>query len=412
MLRVGLTGGIACGKSHVARRLAGHGFQVLDLDAVAHELTAPGGAAYDDVVAEFGRGILAPDGRIDRRRLAGRVFADAAALARLNALVHPHVHAAEARRAEALGGSAGVLVTEAALLVETGLHLRFDRLLVVTCEADEQVRRLAARDGMSEEAARARMAAQMPLAEKRRFAHHVIDSSQPLARTDRATDAIAQALRRLAAVPVPAPPLAAERALGAFVHGPAHGPRGLTPALVLREIVRARGPEMERLAAHLAPPAPGPWYRAAEAGTDVGPETLAAPAALWALARRGGDPEYAAAVAAAIAWLTHRAAVAIGDAVALAVALVLTAGGGLEEARGRWLETAALAERWAGARPGGRAEAALGAALRHPRDPVAARASLGEPAGALAGALAGMAAGLAGATAPDELAADVAALTD
>jgi dephospho-CoA kinase len=128
MLRVGLTGGIACGKSHVSRRLASHGLHVLDLDAVAHAITAPGGTAYDDVVRVFGRGIVGADGAIDRKALGARVFADPEALGRLNALVHPRVRDEESRRAGELAGTEAVLVTDAALLVESGMHTRFDRL--------------------------------------------------------------------------------------------------------------------------------------------------------------------------------------------------------------------------------------------------------------------------------------------
>src|SRR5467141_2314636 len=99
MLRVGLTGGIACGKSHVLRRLAERGVPTLDLDSVAHELMEPGAAAYDEVVAAFGRAILETDGRIDRKVLGARVFADAVAREQLNAIVHPKVRAEEGRRA-------------------------------------------------------------------------------------------------------------------------------------------------------------------------------------------------------------------------------------------------------------------------------------------------------------------------
>ena len=163
MLRVGLTGGIACGKSHVLRRLAGHGLQTLDLDAVARDVTAPGSPALQEISGAFGAGVLGPDGSLDRAALAALVFADAAARARLNAIVHPRVRAEEARRAEDVAGrGAAVLVTDAALLVEAGAHLRFDRLVVVHCDPGQQLERLRARDGLDEGAARARVLAQMP----------------------------------------------------------------------------------------------------------------------------------------------------------------------------------------------------------------------------------------------------------
>src|SRR2546427_3185758 len=121
ILRVGLTGGIACGKSYVLRRLAAAGLATLDLDEVAHEVMAPGGAAHADVVREFGSGILAADGKVDRKRLGDVVFADPSARARLNALVHPRVREEEARRAAAADRGPGtVVVTDAALLVGAG----------------------------------------------------------------------------------------------------------------------------------------------------------------------------------------------------------------------------------------------------------------------------------------------------
>jgi dephospho-CoA kinase len=410
MLKVGLTGGIACGKTHVGRRLAARGLHVLDLDAVAHELTAPGGAAYDDVVRAFGPDILGAAGVIDRRALGARVFADGAALAVLNSLVHPRVREEEARRARALAGTAAVLVTEAALLVESGLHLRFDRLAVVDCRPEQQVQRLAGREGMTEVTARARIAAQMPVGEKRRFAHFVVDGSLPFEETDRMADALADDLRALAATPPAVARVRGERVLGALVHGPADGPRGLKPAALLRAIVEAKGLEMERVAACLSPAAGGPWYRAArEAAGEPGPEALAAPLALWALVRRGDDPELTAAAAASVARLTHREPSRLADAVLMALALAAAATGGLEEARGRWPTLVALAERWGGDAASARVGQALDVALRHPTGAEAARAAP-DPVGSLAGALAGVAAGLGGASAPPALAADVAEL--
>jgi dephospho-CoA kinase len=411
MLKVGLTGGIACGKTHVARRLAAHGLHVIDLDAVAHEVTAPGGAAYDDVVRAFGRGILDAAGAIDRRALGARVFADAEARRRLNALVHPRVREEETRRARSLAETGEVLVTEAALLVESGLHLRFDRLVVVDCRPEQQVERLVARDGMTARMARARLAAQMPVADKRAFAHFVVDASRSRGETERLTDDVASALRALAARPAARAPVSVDRGLAALTHGPARGPRGLTPALVLREIVEAGGPEMERLAARLVPPPARPWYDAADGDApEAGPETLAVPVALWSLGRRGDDPEYTAGVAASLARLTHRAPAARADAALMALALAAAAVGGLEGARGRLSTSAALAERWAACRPGGLVGEALDLARRHPLDPAAARAQGSGAAAPLAGALVGIAAGGAAAPASPALAADVAAL--
>ena len=172
MLRVGLTGGIACGKSEVVRCLAAAGLATLDLDRVGHELLAFGQPGQMAVAEAFGSFVIAPDGSVDRRALAAMVFADPEARRRLNGMLHPLIRAEEARRASLAPDRPGaLLITDAALLVETGTHLRFDRLVVVHCRPDQQVARLCARDGLSEEAARARLAAQMPIATKVRFAH-------------------------------------------------------------------------------------------------------------------------------------------------------------------------------------------------------------------------------------------------
>ena len=391
MLRVGLTGGIACGKTLAARRLAAHGFHVLDLDAVAHELTAPGGAAYADVVAAFGQGIVGRDGAIDRKALGARVFSDPQALSRLNALVHPRVRAEEARRAAQLAGTDEVLVTDAALLVESGLHTRFDRLVVVDCRFEDQVARLAARDGMNEVTARARIAAQMPVADKRRFAHFVVDGSRTREETGRQVDELAPALRALAAAPASTAAIPRERALRALAYGPERGPRGLTPAVVLDEVTDAGGLEVDRLATRLVPRVRGPWFRAADLETDgPAPATLAPAVALWGVLRRGDDPEYTASIAATVARLTHREPRALADATLLALVFAAAGLAGLGEATRRAAQSARLAERWGGAPPGALVEDVLQLALRHRGDPAAARAAAEEPIGPLAGALVGI----------------------
>jgi dephospho-CoA kinase len=391
MLRVGLTGGIACGKTHVARRLASHGMHVLDLDAVAHEVTAPGGSAYADVVAAFGPGIVGRDGAIDRKALGARVFSDPHALGRLNALVHPRVRAEEARRAAELAGSDAVLVTDAALLVEAGLHTRFDRLVVVDCRPEEQLARVAAREGMTEVTARARIAAQMPLAEKRRFAHFVVDASATVPETDRQVDELAERLRALAAAPPAAVAVPRERALAALLHGPERGPRGLSPAALLDDVAEGGGLEVDRLARRLSPRAPGPWYRAADIeAPGPPPATLCAAVALWGTLRRGDDPDYTASVAATVARLTHRDPHALADATLLALAAAAAGLHGLDEARRRWAGSVRLAERWGGAPPTHLGEQVLVLALRQRDDPAAARAAAPEPVGPLAGALAGI----------------------
>ena len=146
MLRVGLTGGIACGKSLVLRRLAERGCRTLDLDAVARAVTAPGSEALAEIRAAFGDSVLDASGALDRPALGALVFHDAAARQRLNRIVHPRVRAAEAGWAAGFGARR---VREPcwsptrALLVESGVHLRFDRLVVVHCTPEQQLRAAA-----------------------------------------------------------------------------------------------------------------------------------------------------------------------------------------------------------------------------------------------------------------------------
>ena len=265
MLRVGLTGGIACGKSHVLRRLAELGCRTLDLDTVAREVTAPGSEALAAIVEAFGSGVLDAHAALDRAALAAQVFSDAGARARLNRIVHPRVRAAEARWAAGFAVEpAAVLVTDGALLIESGVQLRFDRLVVVHCLPELQLRRLRERDGLDERAARARIEAQLASDEKRAFAHFEIDTSGSPEDTDRLTEALALTLAGLSRRPRDAHGRALERFVGGLVHGPLDGPRGLSPALVLAEARAATGLELDTLATRLIPPARGPWYRAAD----------------------------------------------------------------------------------------------------------------------------------------------------
>ena len=352
MLRVGLTGGIACGKSRIFARFAARGLSTLDLDRVTHEALAAGGAAHDEVVAAFGHGILDPSGQIDRKILGRTVFGDAGARARLNAIVHPKVRDAESRwAAEVERRGARVSVTDAALLVESGVHLRFDRLIVVHCSADEQIRRLMARDGIDVTAARLRIDAQMPLEEKRLFGHVEIDTSGGLSDTDRLTDSVADGLEG-AVLGIAAPPrVAGSRALGALVHGPTRGPRGLSPVPLLTAIASWGGLEMERVARLLAPVGPGPWYRQADARSgEPSPAALAAPLVLWALTRGVADEDYVASAAASLARLTHTDGRAVADAVAVALTLREVLSDGRVPGAG-WAHACARAERWGGAPP-------------------------------------------------------------
>jgi dephospho-CoA kinase len=398
MLRVGLTGGIASGKSHVRRRFEAAGFATLDLDHVTHELLAAGGAGQRAVVDAFGPALLAADGSVDRRALGALVFRDAEARARLNALVHPLIRAESERRAAALeAAGTQVLVTEAALLVETGAFLsRFDRLVVVHCSEAMQIGRLVHRDGIAPEAAEARLRAQMPIGRKRLFAHVAVDSSGAPAETDARADAAVQALLALARSPAPRVAVGESAALGCLLHGPQVGPRGLTPRRLVALIAAYGGLDLQACAAALDPPHHGPWYEAAQAGAgQPGPEALAGPIVLWALARRGADELFMAGAAAAVARLTHVEAAWVARAVVAAglvfdVAVRGRIGAELHERVGHW---ARLSAGFGGALDAGWGiEATLRAALASRGDPNAAsnRASvLGGDAG-LAGALVGL----------------------
>jgi dephospho-CoA kinase len=173
VVRVGLTGGIGSGKSTVARLLAGHGVAVVDADAIAREVVAPGTPGLAAVLAEFGPAVRAPDGSLDRPALARIVFADADALRRLNAIVHPLV---AARRAELIGALPpdAVVVEDVPLLAENGLAGGYDLVVVVTAPADLRVERLRADRGMSAAEARSRMAAQATDAQRAEIADVLI----------------------------------------------------------------------------------------------------------------------------------------------------------------------------------------------------------------------------------------------
>ena len=199
MLKVGLTGGIGCGKSFVGEALAELGCFVIQADDLGHEALAPGGAAYERVIQEFGGEILTGEGAINRRALAARVFGDADRLARLNAIVHPAV----VRREEELVAEFavrephGIAVVEAAILIETGSYHRFDKIILVTCREEQQVERALRREGALETDVRARIGRQMPLERKQKFADFVIDTSGEKANTLRQTRAVYEKLRSI-----------------------------------------------------------------------------------------------------------------------------------------------------------------------------------------------------------------------
>ncbi|MBZ5723642.1 MAG: dephospho-CoA kinase [Acidobacteriia bacterium] len=199
MLRVGLTGGLACGKTFVGESLESLGCLLIQADELGHEVLAPGGEAHEAVLGEFGTEILDPGGRIDRAALAARVFGSSERLARLNALVHPPVLRREEEliAAFALRQPRGIAVVEAAILIETGSYKRFDRIILVACTEEQQVERALRRGGALPSDVRARLSRQMPLAEKRKFAHFVIDTSGEKQDTLRQTRAVYQALRSI-----------------------------------------------------------------------------------------------------------------------------------------------------------------------------------------------------------------------
>jgi dephospho-CoA kinase len=192
ILRVGLTGGIASGKTTVAHILAGLGVFVLDADAFARLAMEPGAGAYGRVVERFGTSILDEDGRIVRGRLARIVFHDAEARLALNAIVHPEVMAeADRRIAEyAPEGRLRIAVFDAALLVESGLYREFHRLIVARCSRETQMRRLLVRDGLSTSDAEARIDSQAPLSDKLAVADYVVDTEGTLRETHKQVEGV------------------------------------------------------------------------------------------------------------------------------------------------------------------------------------------------------------------------------
>jgi dephospho-CoA kinase len=193
MLRVGLTGGIGSGKSTVSGRLAELGAVVLDADKAARAVVEPGTPGLAAITAAFGAGVLAADGSLDRAKLAGIVFADEAALGRLNAITHPliheHIRAAE-EAAIAAGGDDLVLVHDVALLAEWGRAKEFDLVIVVDVPAETQLERLTGPRGMAEDQARARVSAQATREQRLAVADIVIDNSGSREDLDRRVDEV------------------------------------------------------------------------------------------------------------------------------------------------------------------------------------------------------------------------------
>lgn len=177
---VGLTGGIASGKSTVARAFSAEGIPVIDADQLAREVVAPGSEGLSELVDAFGADILAPDGSLDRKALGARVFQNDELRRQLNAITHPRIGRLSAERIAAIDATAPYAVYEAALLVENGLHKNMRALVVVALDEARQLERIVLRDQLSEGDARARIAAQAPLAHKLAVADYVIENSGEL----------------------------------------------------------------------------------------------------------------------------------------------------------------------------------------------------------------------------------------
>jgi len=206
LLRVGLTGGIASGKSTVGEMFAELGAQLIQADAIAHKLMQPGEKVYTEVIEHFGPGILNPDRKINRARLAEEAFGSnpdqPSRVAELNQIVHPAVIRRQEEWMEAMGreNKNAIAMVEAALVLEAGVGKRFDRLIVVTCRSEQRIERWAKLKNLDQEIARRevsrRMAAQMPDEEKIKAADYVIDNSGPLDETRKQVSAVYEKLRQ------------------------------------------------------------------------------------------------------------------------------------------------------------------------------------------------------------------------
>lgn len=200
MLKVGLTGSIAVGKSYVLSVLAELGCVTFDADKIAHSVMEPGREAYEVIVREFGEDVLGADRSIDRRKLGAIVFVDEARRMRLNEIVHPRVKEEQDRllaEAEARDRN-GIAIIDAALLIESGGYKRFDKLIVVYCDRATQIERLMRRNTITREDAERRIAAQMSSQEKRGYADFEIDTSGTQADTRKRVVALHSRLRALA----------------------------------------------------------------------------------------------------------------------------------------------------------------------------------------------------------------------
>ena len=189
MLIVGLTGGIASGKSLVTRVLRDLGAHIIDADKIVHDLLAPGQDTCREVVGHFGKGIQLPDGSIDRRKLGDIIFNHPEERAWLNQCIHPRVFEAYNHQVRHLSERQpdAIVIMDAALLIETGYHKHMDRLIVVYADQKAQMKRLMERDRFTLEQAMARISSQMPLDEKRKYADFVIENTGTREATEQQT---------------------------------------------------------------------------------------------------------------------------------------------------------------------------------------------------------------------------------
>jgi len=201
MLRVGLTGSIGVGKSFVSSELARLGCRILDADQTAREVVEPGSTGLQAVAEAFGRDIIREDGTLNREALGGLVFGNEEKRVLLNSILHPHIISRQdelLRQWEAVDPH-GIAVIDAALMIESGGYKRFDKLIVVHCDPQEQLQRVMARDNLSREQAEQRIRAQLPQEEKKKLADYLIDTTDGFEATRRRTAEVYEKLRRVQA---------------------------------------------------------------------------------------------------------------------------------------------------------------------------------------------------------------------
>ena len=192
MLKVGLTGGIATGKTYVADSLRKLGCEVSDADVVARIIVEPGQPAYEDIVQAFGPEILQPDGTIDRARLGAIIFANEQARLNLNAMTHPRIHEAQSRWLAEVAerNPNAIAIIDASLMIESGGYKKFDKIIVVYCSLEVQLERLMTRNNLSCEEAMKRIAAQMPASEKLKYADYSVETSGGFEATDQQVESL------------------------------------------------------------------------------------------------------------------------------------------------------------------------------------------------------------------------------